>query len=95
MNLGITQHKMGRLEEAETSLHKALDLCRLVNLRNIEQQLIENLIALYQDLKNESQIQVYKDLYSEGMREEKKQSLIRKNDYLRQRMELQAVKSRR
>ncbi|MFT5901314.1 MAG: hypothetical protein ACI9LA_000511 [Bacteroidia bacterium] len=40
-------------------------------------------------------MQVYKYLYSEGMREEKKQSLIRKNDYLRQRMELHAVKSRR
>ena len=94
MNLGIAQHKMGNLGEAETSLHKALDFCRSISLKSLEQQVIERLILLYQDLSNANQIQVYKDLFAEGMREEKRKSVIRKNEELKQRAKLQAMKKR-
>lgn len=92
MNIGITLHKMGKLEEAESELLKALEYSRSINLKAIEQQVVGELVSLYADLDNAAQAQVFKDLHQEGMREEKKLSVQRKNEQLKQRTELLALK---
>ena len=94
MNIGITLHKMGKLEEAEYELRKALEFSRSINLKTIEQQVISELVSLYTDLDNQEQAQIFMELHQEVMREEKKLSVQRKNEQLKQRAELVSIKTK-
>ena len=88
MNTGIALLRMGKLEKAEQELIEALTDCREIGLKTNEFEIIKHLIEVYDGMGNKLQLSKFKELLKEGMIEEKRASLKRKQEQLKEREEI-------
>lgn len=94
MNTGIALYKMGRLDEAEQELQKAWEFTHSIGLKSTEHDVLGHLVDVCRDLGRIEDLNRYLELQADGMREEKKASLKRKNEQLKQREEILRLQRR-
>ncbi len=90
MNLGIAYLRMGNTAWAEKELLEALEYVRSINLKMTEHDILSHLVELYTELGKPRKVEMYQELYDEGMKEEKRLSVLRKNEQVKQRAQIKA-----